>query len=1104
MVKQKHKCSLKLISIVAMGLTPIASFAESMLDVITIRQTESMYPNVLLTIDDSGSMDEAYMYAYALYPDFNYYLSDDQSQWVEFDWRYFSAGFNRLYYDTTKTYEPWVGHENANVSETLNDLFTKSGITINNQFLFVQWEDTAGTKDHKTWYRKNYAKGADGMIDFWDDHVSIAMTQPGDFTLIRSEYKGNGSNGRRYKVTDTNLNYSDYFTRSKADEMQNIANWVKFHRKKHRAVKYIVGKILEKYPNFYYGIDFLNNWGKFEPVRLATQGASAYNNKLLNTVYNVNPTGGTPLKTAMVRAGEYFKSGMKVHGTQHESPVKQSCQMNFNFLLTDGYSTDSSPIHFGDVDGDGQINTMADIARHYYMNDLAPDLNNVVPKYVPRCPSISPVSHQSLSYVPISFGMSGNLIADADACWPEKELGVSDFWSGHTSDDLWHAAYNSRGIYNVSLTPESLFADLDSMLERLENTLVFNNNTAFNSFRVGADSRVYYSQSDLVNNIGQLVSLKATIDEGQISFEPYWEANAALKKKKIRNIFSYNSDTAKGVEIKKSDDASKLGSFQRWRLGGSMDDFGERVHTLDLGAILHSDITYVGSSIYLKEDDSDIPDGLPGRDSYLSYIENRKKADPVVYVGSFDGLLHAFDGNTGEELFAYMPSDIIREDMFNVNLAMPRFGVDGKHFVTDVYVPGRGGWRTFLISGMRRGAQSYFVLDVTDPHNFSAADVVWELTDKDTPEIGVTFARPGIGVFENGKTYAVLANGYNNTINLPYDRSRSTTGRAALFIVDIATGEIVKTFESRKGFKEDPSGNELVNGFAEPALVDSDRNGLIDTLYVGDLFGEMYSFQVSEQKESSWSSYGGTENDRYQPIMDGKAVDYYPITTRPVVTKTQVQIEGETVDSNLVIYGTGQHFTDLVPEHKEYLMAVVHDRDPRTSLVERSGMVQHHIELHDDQIVYNGKTMNGSTQAQSLFNDQGWYMVFDGPLESYSVARDLRIVSGELQVVLDPKPKTLANTCVNNEKGLYSLILNPRSGGPTSNTIFIDEDGTRAMHEDALVVGEHISKSEAAVQVVLGDDGNTYTMTVEDGEVKLKQRGALNAGDGRQSWRRLY
>jgi hypothetical protein len=129
--------------------------------------------------------------------------------------------------------------------------------------------------------------------------------------------------------------------------------------------------------------------------------------------------------------------------------------------------------------------------------------------------------------------------------------------------------------------------------------------------------------------------------------------------------------------------------------------------------------------------------------SYLSFAQLQAKRRKVVFVGSNDGFLHAFDSGvwnrdpadfnlafdlgTGREIFAYAPRRMMTNKFPNLlppQQPKPQYFVDGSMGLGDVFIdtnhngspaPGQRQWRTVLVGTLRQGGRDVFALDVTQP-----------------------------------------------------------------------------------------------------------------------------------------------------------------------------------------------------------------------------------------------------------------------------------------------------------------------------------------------------------------------------------------------------
>lgn len=256
--------------------------------------------------------------------------------------------------------------------------------------------------------------------------------------------------------------------------------------------------------------------------------------------------------------------------------------------------------------------------------------------------------------------------------------------------------------------------------------------------------------------------------------------------------------------------------------------------------------------------------------------------DTYVYVGANDGMLHAFDGsttlceltdgtpsvcataNSGKEVFAYVPNSVL--DHMG-ELADPdyqhRYYVDGSLVVSDVH--DGTNWTTVLVGGAGAGGKGAFGLDVSNPSGFSASDVLWEVNG-DTAvigaDIGYVMGEPTIVPLEDGSWVTLFGNGYN-----------STNGKSALVIVDVMTGS-ASTLVADDGVN-------TANGMGNIAAIDTNGNGLVDTVYGGDLHGNVWKFDFSAATPvvafSGSPLFVATDsNGARQPITGGLEVSSGP------------------------------------------------------------------------------------------------------------------------------------------------------------------------------------------------------------------------------------
>jgi type IV pilus assembly protein PilY1 len=363
-----------------------------------------------------------------------------------------------------------------------------------------------------------------------------------------------------------------------------------------------------------------------------------------------------------------------------------------------------------------------------------------------------------------------------------------------------------------------------------------------------------------------------------------------------------------------------------------------------LGDIINSNPSFVGppSAGYSDVDH-------PGYSAFRTSFKNRA---PVVYVGANDGMLHGFDvstswqdsdplvdsdsdgnltndndvtvpaANAGNEVLAYVPSPVYP----NLNLltdenykSTHRYFVDSSPMMADVCVSActsavSAVWKTVLIGGLGAGGKGFYALNVTNPLDSSKDTdntplfattnatkkgniLMWEFTNADdTTDLGFTFntsptklsngQAKQIVKFENGRWGVVVGNGYN-----------SSSGKAALYVLFVegpTGGTTPKTWQAGGvDYVKIVAENGPNNGLSTPVPFDADGDGLVDTVYAGDLQGNLWKFDLSSATASSWAvAYSG-------------AALFSAGTSQPITTPPEVSLHP--TSGTMVLIGTGKY-----------------------------------------------------------------------------------------------------------------------------------------------------------------------------------------------------
>jgi type IV pilus assembly protein PilY1 len=349
-----------------------------------------------------------------------------------------------------------------------------------------------------------------------------------------------------------------------------------------------------------------------------------------------------------------------------------------------------------------------------------------------------------------------------------------------------------------------------------------------------------------------------------------------------------------------------------------------------LGDIFHSKPVLVGapSKFYIDQ----------GYQAFATAKTDRRR---VMYVGANDGTLHAFMAgdwdntsgkydnttDTGEELFAYVPYTLLTE----INKFLPTttsghdYYVDASPRVADVWwndnnnigVKQTSEWHTILVSGMRKGGNGYFALDITSPPKSSSTNStypnpLWEI-NSDTLQLGETWSEPLIAKVR------VAADGNTNTPMVDrfvavFGGGKSSSGTVgnSLFVVDVKTGAVLRQFSGLD--------NEVV---ASPTAV-LDYAGYIRFIYVTDLSGNIWKFDFQAVGLASTGYSEWTPYKIFTPASTGR---------QPAYNRVEAATANTSGSLRYLYFGTGDREAPLTNGNAGKFYMVIDD-DSNSSITE--------------------------------------------------------------------------------------------------------------------------------------------------------------------------
>ena len=268
-----------------------------------------------------------------------------------------------------------------------------------------------------------------------------------------------------------------------------------------------------------------------------------------------------------------------------------------------------------------------------------------------------------------------------------------------------------------------------------------------------------------------------------------------------------------------------------------------------------------------------IPDALHSQPIVVNYGGTAANPQQIIFFGTNDGYLHAINEATGEEIFSYIPNELLGRltDLHENNITLERpYGLDGSPtvWVKDVDNDGvieRGdGDHVYLYIGMRRGGRNLYALDVTDANDTSpSATLLWKITGGtgDYAALGQTWSKPlvkkiKISISNTVVEKTILAIGGGYDVNQDNSNTADTMGNAIYFI-DAETGERL-WWASDSDSNADLQLTNMTHSIpSDLAVFDVNRDGLDDRIYVGDTAAQLWRFDIDNGEDASELVAGG-------------------------------------------------------------------------------------------------------------------------------------------------------------------------------------------------------------------------------------------------------
>jgi type IV pilus assembly protein PilY1 len=512
-----------------------------------------------------------------------------------------------------------------------------------------------------------------------------------------------------------------------------------------------------------------------------------------------------------------------------------------------------------------------------------------------------------------------------------------------------------------------------------------------------------------------------------------------------------------------------------------------------------------------------------GHSAFRTTYANRTT---TLYVGANDGMLHAFNAATGQELMAYVPLGTYANlRSYTLTNYGHKFFVDGHPFTGDVDVSGSGTvagagatplWKTMLVSGLAGGGRGYFVLDVTNPvaatglpSTFASTGVVLDHSFPGSgiagfagyEDVGHIYALPVVDAvtgtrseqvvkLNNGRWAVVMGNGVNSINERPVLLVQYLDGAKELLRI-VANSTIGQS-----------------NGLSAPRLIDVNGDGKMDIAYAGDLQGNFWKFNLTHTSDALWgvSTWAGetttcknaTNCTPLYVAQDGATpANRQPITSAPMWLS-------HPLGGVQLLFGTGRNIQDV--DRSNTAAQTLYSIWDKSTYTFPSGVLTaadaNHITTGRAALVPQTvvgdvtSTASGAVAATGFYNTsendvaysradntakRGWY--FDLPSPRERVLSNPQLFEGQKVIVSSNVPKvgSSGETCdfdtVTEDNWIN--VFNMITGNPSKTPVFSTTDTSMNMAKATRTrfgSGEYISINKSGggldlISFVNNDDG---------------------------------
>lgn len=784
--------------------------------------------------------------------------------------------------------------------------------------------------------------------------------------------------------------------------------------------------------------------------------------KFKTAIDDLSPDTNTPLSETLFGAMRYFSGGAPFLDRNPESdtvdasnnyisPVEYECQSNSVIMLTDGEPTMDSnhDSTMESVVGNCSGNCLDEVAKYMNDNDILPGMSGT----------------QTVNTYTVGFETDQELLSDAAV------KGGGAYYTANDSESLQQAftdIVRSVLAVNTTFVAPGVAVNTFNRLNHLDSLYfsVFQPDVSpqwdgnLKRYRLGSDGKIYDSNgSEAVNDTTGFFKTDAQSWWSPEADGPVVAKGGASSQQADLNVNRKVFTHYTGASNDLTQAANSVSVANKANLTKTM--FGDA----DMSDELHETLINWTRGLDVNDDDDDgsttdarkyIADPLHSVPHLVIYGGDSDSPDTTVFFGDNQGFVHAIDGNSGETYFSFIPEELLDNQqtlMENSSSVTDHvYGMDGSIISwqyddnNDGAISAADGDHLYIYSGMRRGGRNYYALDVTTR---TSPKRLWDITggEGDFAELGQTWSKPvktKIKIQNSVQEVLIFAGGYDVQQDELTTREADSVGRA-LYIVNASTGQRL-WWAGPTGSGADLELAAMNYSIpASPRALDLNGDGLVDQVYVGDMGGQVWRFDMFNGKKTSELVTAG--------VIAEFAGDTAQSNRRFYHTPDLFGLKFGASRSLGMVIGSGwqAHPLNTTIDDRIYMVRIADVTEPPENAdgeVDYAGVKVTEADLFDttDNLIGQGNDAQ-RTQAQSdLAAAKGWYirMTRDGE----KILSTSQTINGQT-FITSYEPTPSSNACL------------PSAGTARLYHVYV-KDGTPVVNYDN-VGGDNLTSTDREV-----------------------------------------